>query len=52
VYPVDPHAGPERVRCRCLTVFYNGRRLHQSLDYHTPEEMYFGTRNSKLAAAA
>lgn len=32
--------------------FYNRRRLHQSLDYHTPDEMYFGTRDSELAAAA
>jgi len=30
--------------------FYNARRLHQSLDYHTPDEMYFGA--SALAAAA
>jgi putative transposase len=32
--------------------FYNRRRLHQSLDYHTPDEMYFGTRDGELAAAA
>ena len=32
--------------------FYNRRRLHQSLDYRTPDEMYFGTRSSELAAAA
>lgn len=32
--------------------FYNRRRLHQSLDYRAPDEMYFGTRNVKLAAAA
>jgi len=30
--------------------FYNARRLHQSLDYHTPDEMYFGA--CVLAAAA
>jgi putative transposase len=30
--------------------FYNARRLHQSLDYHTPDEMYFGA--CALAAAA
>jgi putative transposase len=32
--------------------FYNRRRLHQSLDYRTPDEMYFGTRDSELGAAA
>lgn len=31
---------------------YNRRRLHQSLNYHTPDEKYFGTRDSELAAAA
>jgi putative transposase len=32
--------------------FYNRRRLHQSLDYHTPDEVYFDMRDSQLAAAA
>jgi putative transposase len=32
--------------------FYNRRRLHQSLDYRTPDEVYFGIRDSQLAAAA
>lgn len=32
--------------------FYNRRPPHQSLDYCTPDEMYFGTRNVELAAAA
>jgi len=30
--------------------FYNARRVHQSLDYRTPDEMYFGTREMKKAA--
>lgn len=32
--------------------FYNGRRGHQSLDYRTPDEVYFGARASELATAA
>jgi putative transposase len=32
--------------------FYNGRRLHQSLDYRTPDELYFATDAQPLAAAA
>ena len=30
--------------------FYNVRRPHQSLDYRTPDEMYFGTNEIKKAA--
>ena len=30
--------------------FYNARRVHQSLDYHTPDEIYFGTAAMKKAA--
>ena len=30
--------------------FYNERRVHQSLDYRTPDEMYFGTGETKKAA--
>jgi hypothetical protein len=30
--------------------FYNARRPHQSLDYRTPDEMYFGTDEMKKAA--
>jgi putative transposase len=32
--------------------FYNRRRLHQSLHYRTPDEVYFDIRDSQLAAAA
>ena len=32
--------------------FYNGRRVHQALDYRTPDEVYFGTAGTVLAAAA
>jgi len=32
--------------------FYNRRRGHQSLDYRTPDEVYFAGRNALLAAAA
>ena len=31
---------------------YNRRRLHQSLDYQTPDEVYFGARTDELAAVA
>ena len=30
--------------------FYNARRPHQSLEYRTPDEMYFGTDEMKTAA--
>ncbi len=30
--------------------FYNARRPHQSLEYQTPDEMYFGTGEMKKAA--
>jgi putative transposase len=30
--------------------FYNERRVHQNLDYQTPDEMYFGTGKVKKAA--
>jgi putative transposase len=30
--------------------FYNVRRVHQSLDYRTPDERYFGTSEMKKAA--
>lgn len=32
--------------------FYNRRRLHQSLEYCTPDEVYFGTAGTTLAIAA
>jgi putative transposase len=32
--------------------FYNSRRLHQSLDYQTPDEVYFGASMPMLAIAA
>jgi putative transposase len=31
---------------------YNAERLHQSLDYRTPDEVYFGTCSPRLAQAA
>ena len=30
--------------------FYNERRVHQSLDYRTPDEMYFEPGKTKQAA--
>jgi len=32
--------------------FYNGRRGHQSLDYRTPDEVYFAACTDQLATAA
>jgi putative transposase len=32
--------------------FYNRQRGHQSLDYRTPDELYFGARDDEFAAAA
>jgi putative transposase len=32
--------------------FYNERRSHQSLDYRTPDEMYFGELAAVTAVAA
>ena len=32
--------------------FYNGRRLHQSLEYRTPDEIYFGTADGEPLAMA
>ena len=34
----------------CYFEFYNVRRPHQSLDYRTPDEMYFATNEMKKAA--
>lgn len=28
-------------------IFYNNERLHQSLDYQTPEEVYFGLKKHR-----
>jgi putative transposase len=32
--------------------FYNGRRLHETLDYCTPDEVYFGALSASMPAAA
>ncbi|MGH8538246.1 MAG: integrase core domain-containing protein, partial [Gammaproteobacteria bacterium] len=32
--------------------FYNERRLHQSLDYRTPDEIYFATAATEPFAVA
>jgi hypothetical protein len=39
-------------RLRAYFDTYNGRRLHQSLNYRTPNEVYFGTDPAPLALAA
>jgi len=41
-----------RQRLSAYFDFYNRRRLHQSHDYRTPDEVYFGVRDSQLAEAA
>ena len=43
-------AGGERSALARYFEFYNARRPHQSLDYRTPDEMYFGTQELKKAA--
>ena len=32
--------------------FYNGGRVHESLDYATPDEVYFGALSATPRAAA
>jgi len=39
-------------RLRVYFETYNSRRLHQSLSYRTPDEVYFGTDPAPLALAA
>ena len=46
----DGRAARERLAAYFDT--YNQRRLHQSLDYCTPNEVYFGARTEELAAVA
>jgi len=41
-----------RQRLSAYFDFYNRRRLHQSHDYRTPDEVYLGVRDSQLAEAA
>jgi len=41
-----------RERLRAYFDFYNRKRGHQSLDYRTPDEVYFAGLSSPLAAAA
>ncbi len=43
----EAHAGLTR-----YFSFYNERRLHQSLDYRTPDEIYFGTATDEPFAVA
>ncbi len=33
-----------------ISSFYNAGRLHQALDYRTPDEAYFGTYAMAVAA--
>ena len=39
-------------RLRAYFETYNSRRLHRSLDYRTPDEVYFDTDPAPLALAA
>jgi putative transposase len=41
-----------RQRLSSFFAFYNTKRLHQALNYGTPDEVYFGERETVLAAAA
>ena len=42
--------GEARVRLRDYFETYNSRRLHQSLDYRTPDEVFFGSLPLEMAA--
>jgi putative transposase len=44
--------GEARQRLANYIEFYNSRRLHQSLEYNTPDEVYFGTCRPAIAIAA
>jgi putative transposase len=48
------YRGGEEARQRLTEyfTFYNRRRGHPSLDYHAPDEVYFGTRVDEFAAVA
>ena len=37
-------------RLRAYFETYNSRRLHQALDYRTPDELYFGSVPMAVAA--
>lgn len=41
-----------QTRLRSFFQTYNGQRLHQSLDYRTPDEIYFGIQPKPLAHMA
>ena len=46
------YATPREVKLGLTSYFsfYNARRPHQSLEYRTPDEMYFATGQMKKAA--
>ena len=47
-----PDGRDAQQRLRAYFETYNSRRLHQSLDYRTPDEVYFGTDPVPEALAA
>jgi transposase InsO family protein len=49
---MQPYGADRTLTLQAYFETYNSRRLHQSLDYHTPDEVYFGSDLPPPAAKA